>query len=94
MDHINPNIIANSDSVTKLTPRQTLQDWKPRKANLAPIHSSTQIAMATIRQTPINVHFGDINLIGNGTRGSTSRSGITDQNQFILKQTALLTNDY
>ena len=93
MNHINPNIIANSDGVAKLTPRQTFQGWKPRKANLAPIYSSARIATVTIRQTPINVSFGDTDSIGNGTRGSTLRSGKTNQNQFVLKQTALLTND-
>ena len=94
MVHTNPNIIENSDGITKQTPRLTCQGYKPRKENHAPTHSNAWIVTETTKQTPISVCFGGTGSIGSGIRGSTLRSITTDQNQFILKWMTLLINNY
>ena len=86
--------IENSVGVARQMPRSTRQDWKPRRVNHAPTHSNVLTAGATTKPTPTSVYFGDTNSMGNSTRKSTPRSMKTDQNQFILKWTALLPNDY
>ena len=75
-------------------PRSTRQDWNPRRVNHAPTHSNVLTAGVTTKLTPTNVRFGDTDSIENDTRKSMPRSVKTDQNQFILKKTALFPNDY
>ena len=93
MAPINPNTIENSVGVARQTAKLTLLDWKPRKANHAPIHSNVLTARVTIKPIPINVYFGDTNSTENSTQENMLRSMKIGQNQFVLKGTALLTND-
>ena len=86
--------IENSVSVTRQIPRSTYQDWKPRRVNHAPTHSNVLTAGVTTKPTLTSVCFGDTDSIENGTRKSMLRFVKTDQNQFVLKWTALLSNDY
>ena len=90
----NPITIENSVGIARQMPRSTRQDWNPRRVNHAPTHSNVLTVGVTTKLTPTNVHFGDTDSIGNNTRKSTPRSVKTDQNQFVLKKTALLPNDY
>ena len=90
----NPITIENSVGVARQMLRSTYQDWKPRRVNHTSTHSNILTAGATTKPTPTSVCFGDTNSIENDTRKSTLRSVKTDQNQFILKWTVLLPNDY
>jgi len=49
------NIIDTSLGATKQTSRQTHQNLKPNKENLAHITSSTAIARTIIKLTPLNI---------------------------------------
>ena len=93
MDHTNWNIIENLVDAARLMPKSICQDWKQKKENHVPTHSSASTVEETILPTLINVHFGIISSIGNGIWENTVRSMKTDLNQFVLKRTALLTND-
>jgi len=85
MGHTNQNTTKNLDGAARLTPRSTHQDWKQKKGNHAPTHSSVQTVTETIKQTPTNIHFGVTGSIGNGIRRSTLRSVRTDPNRSALK---------
>jgi len=87
------NTIENLDGAARLTTRSIHQDWKLKKENLAPTHSSAQTVMETTLPTPINAHFGTTGSIGSGTRENMLRSMRIDLNQLILKQMMLLIND-
>ena len=89
----NPNTTENSVGAARLMPKSTHLDWKPRKANHAPICSNALTARATIKLIPTNVRFGDIDSTENGTWKNMPRSVKTGRNQFVLKEMAPLTND-
>jgi len=82
---ISLSITMNSDGAAKPMPRQTLLDWKPRKANPARIHSSARTAEVNTRQTQTDVCFGGTDSTESGIRRNTLRFGTTEQSQFILK---------
>jgi len=63
----NPNTTENLVGAARLTPKSTHLDWKPRKANCAPIRSNALTARVTIKPIPTNVRFGDIDSTENGT---------------------------
>ena len=79
------NIIESSVGVVRLTTKLILLDLKPRRANLALIHSSAPIAKEITKLTLSIVHFGDINSIVSGTLKSILRSVRTGQNRFVPK---------
>ena len=66
MDHTNWNIIENLVDAARLMPKSIRQDWKQKKENHVPTHSSAPTVEETILPTLINVHFGVISSIGNG----------------------------
>jgi len=80
MGRTNWNTTKNLDGTARLMPRSTRQDWKQKKGNHAPTHSSVQTVVETIKQTPTNVRFGVTGSIGNGIRRSILRSMRTDPN--------------
>ena len=82
---ISQNIIESSVDVVRLMTKLILLDLKPRRANLALIHSSAPIAKETTKLTLSIVHFGDIDSIVSGTLKSILRSVRTGQNCFVPK---------
>jgi len=77
------NIIESPVGVVRLTIKLILLDLKPRRANLALIHSSAPIVKEIIKLTPFNVHFGDIGSIISGMLKSILKSMRTGQNRFV-----------
>ena len=77
------NIIESSVGVVRLTTKLILLDLKPRRTNLALIHSSAPIVKETIQLIPSSVHFGDINSIVSGILKSMLRSVKTDRNRSV-----------
>ena len=63
----NWNITNNLLGTTKSTTKQTLLNWKPRRANYVPISSSALTAKVTIRQIQMHAHSGGIDLTKTGT---------------------------
>ena len=80
------NIIESSVGIVRLTTKLIPPlDLKPRRANLALIHSSAPIAKETTKPTLSIVYFGDINSIVSGTLKSILRSVRTGRNCFVPK---------
>ena len=88
------NTTENLAGVAKPTPRSTHWGWKPRKANLALIRSSVQIAISIIKPTPTCVRSGDTDLIGSGTKRNMLRSVLTDPSPSVLKWMTPLPYEY
>jgi len=85
MARTSQNTIKNLDGAARLTTRSIHQDWKLKKGNLAPTHSSARTVMETTLLTPINARFGATGSIGSSTRENMLRSVRIDLNQLVLK---------
>ena len=79
------NTIENLDGAARLTTRSIHQDWKLKKENCAPTHSSARTVVETTLPTPINARFGTTGSTGSSTRENMLRSMRIDLNHFVLK---------
>jgi len=83
------NIINTLLGAAKQTLRQTYQDLKPNKKNLAHLASSIAIARVIIKLTPLNVSSGNIALTRNGMQKNIKSFIKIEANQFAQLQTRL-----
>ena len=88
MAHTKLNIINILLGAAKQTLRQTYQDLKPNKKNLAHLASSIAIARVIIKLTPLNVS-GNITLTRNGMQKNIKSFIKIEANQFAQLQTRL-----
>ena len=90
----NWKIIVNLDGITRQIKKQTPLDSKQRKGNYAHTHSNVQTVREIIKLTQINVHSGDIDSTGNGSRKNMLRSMKIGSNQFALWGVVNVKNDF